>query len=211
MSTTALFYRTMTLIPLLLSLGVHEWAHAIVAFRLGDPTAEEQGRLTLNPLLHVDLVGTLLLPLLGVPFGWAKPVPVDPSRFREDVSMDRGMWLTAAAGPASNAVLAALCVLIAAIARRLPVAWAAHPALAFLLAESFVMNVSLAIFNLLPIPPLDGGRVFDALVPFEWRGAWERVSAHGWAVLVVVCLVLNFVGLSPYAWATAVAERWAPR
>ena len=93
-------------IVLLLSLSVHEWAHAISAFRLGDDTAYRQGRLTLNPLAHIDPVGTLLLPLLGVPFGWARPVPVNPARFRRDVHMRTGMMLTAAAGPASNLVLA---------------------------------------------------------------------------------------------------------
>ena len=93
------------LIPLILSLSVHEWAHAWAAWRLGDDTARLLGRMTLNPIAHVDPLGTLLLPMLGVPFGWAKPVPVNPLRFR-NVSMPIGMMLTAAAGPISNVVLA---------------------------------------------------------------------------------------------------------
>src|SRR5689334_23219884 len=97
------------LIPLILSLTVHEWAHAYSAFRLGDDTASRQGRLTLNPIPHIDPIGTILCPLLGIPFGWAKPVPVNPLRFNRGVSMRTGMMITAAAGPLSNLVLAVLC------------------------------------------------------------------------------------------------------
>src|SRR5215471_12296793 len=98
----------MYLVPLLLSLTVHEWAHAWSAYRLGDDTAAKLGRLTLNPIAHIDPIGTLILPLLGVPFGWAKPVPVVASRFRRGVNMTTGMMITAAAGPLSNVVLAVL-------------------------------------------------------------------------------------------------------
>src|SRR5262252_9131058 len=108
----------MILVPLLLSLTVHEWAHAYSAHRLGDDTAERQGRLTLNPIPHIDLVGTLLLPLLGVPFGWAKPVPVNPARFKRTVNMRTGMLITAAAGPFSNLVLAILAAVILGIIHR---------------------------------------------------------------------------------------------
>src|SRR5574340_1315088 len=89
----------MMLIPLVLSLSVHEFAHAWSAWKLGDDTADRMGRLTLNPIAHVDPIGTLLLPLLGVPFGWARPVPVNPARFRRNVNMNTGMAMTAAAGP----------------------------------------------------------------------------------------------------------------
>src|SRR5512142_2218234 len=97
------------LIPLLLSLTVHEFAHAWSAARLGDDTGARAGRLTLNPLAHIDPIGTILLPLLGIPFGWARPVPVDPSRFRRTVKMRTGVMLTAAAGPLSNVILAVVC------------------------------------------------------------------------------------------------------
>src|SRR5512143_3587864 len=96
------------LIPLWVSLSVHECAHAWAAWRLGDDTARLLGRMTLNPMAHVDPIGTLLLPLLGVPFGWAKPVPVQPHRFRRTVSMRTGMMITALAGPLSNVLLAAI-------------------------------------------------------------------------------------------------------
>jgi Zn-dependent protease len=98
-SEAALLARATLFIPLLLSLAVHEWAHAWTARQLGDDTAERAGRLTLNPLAHVDPIGTLLLPLLGIPFGWAKPVPIEPLRFRRDVRLRAGVALTAAAGP----------------------------------------------------------------------------------------------------------------
>src|SRR5215831_21359818 len=111
----------MILIPLLLSLTVHEWAHAWSAYRLGDDTASMQGRLTLNPIAHIDPIGTLILPLLGVPFGWAKPVPVNPTRFRRGVNMSRGMMITAAAGPLSNVALAVLsAIALGLIARFSP-------------------------------------------------------------------------------------------
>jgi len=186
----------MLLIPLLLSLAVHEWAHAMAAFLCGDTTAEEQGRLTLNPMAHLDPVGSLALPLLGVPFGWAKPVPIDPTRFRQDVPMSRGVLLTAAAGPASNAVLAGICALAAVLIGRfapdLPIT---HPPVAFFVAQGLVLNVSLAVFNLLPIPPLDGGRIVDALVPFEWRGTWANFSGYGTAILIGLFLVPSLLGL----------------
>src|SRR5438046_1465283 len=91
--------RVMYLIPLILSLTVHECAHGVVALMLGDDTAQKQGRLTLNPIVHIDPLGTFLLPLLGVPFGWAKPVPVNAARFRRGVSPSWGMMVTALAGP----------------------------------------------------------------------------------------------------------------
>jgi Zn-dependent protease len=94
--------RAIGFIPVLLSLTVHEWAHAWTALRLGDDTAKMLGRVSLNPLDHIDPVGTLLLPLAGVPFGWAKPVPINPLRFRANISMPLGVLLSAAAGPISN-------------------------------------------------------------------------------------------------------------
>src|SRR5262249_19231194 len=103
-----LLERVLVLIPLWISLGVHEWAHAFAAFKLGDDTAAQQGRLTIDPFAHLDPLGTAVLPLLVVPFGWAKPVPVEPTRFRHSVSMGWGLLVTALAGPVSNLVLAAL-------------------------------------------------------------------------------------------------------
>ena len=99
-------WRLMWLPISILSLSFHEFAHAWSAWKLGDDTASREGRLTLNPVSHIDLLGTIILPLLGVPFGWAKPVPVNPARFRRDVNMSTGMAITATAGPLSNVLLA---------------------------------------------------------------------------------------------------------
>ena len=184
--------RVMILIPLLLSLTVHEWAHAWSAHRLGDDTARMQGRLTLNPLAHIDPVGTLILPLLGIPFGWAKPVPVNPTRFRPGVNMKTGMMITAAAGPFSNLVLALLsAVTFGLVARFAPASLGAGSGLglASLLTMLIVINVTLAIFNMIPIPPLDGSRVVDGLVPHGWRPQWESIVRLSPILLIVVVVM----------------------
>lgn len=188
-----LLERVALLVPLLLALAVHEWAHAWVASLLGDDTAERLGRLTLNPLAHVDPVGTLLLPLLGVPFGWAKPVPVEPTRFRQDVTMTRGLLLTAAAGPASNLVLGMIC---AGALRLLDLApgGGAGRSLESLLSISVQLNLALALFNLLPIPPLDGSRIVDGLIPFAFRGAWDGLARAGTFVLFALFVLPRMFG-----------------
>lgn len=169
--------RIMGVIVLILSLTVHEWAHAWSAFRLGDETAAREGRLTLNPLVHMDPVGTLLLPLLGVPFGWAKPVPVNPARFRRGVNMSGGMALTAAAGPISNLLLAFLCaVLFGVLLKVSPSMVSGRDAVSMLLKWTLSVNVSLAVFNLLPVPPLDGSRIVAHFIPSRLQDAWESFT-----------------------------------
>jgi Zn-dependent protease len=178
----------MLLIPLVLSLTVHEYAHAWSAWRLGDDTATRLGRLTLNPLAHIDPIGTLLLPLLGVPFGWARPVPVNPARFRKGVNMSLGMAVTAAAGPLSNLLMAVLAtVALAGVAWYLPSS-AAHPAILQLLEIMIGLNVNLALFNLIPVPPLDGSRILDHFVPQSFRPAWEKVTLLAPFLLLAIVL-----------------------
>lgn len=168
------------LIPLVLSLTVHEFAHAWSARLLGDDTAERMGRYTLNPFAHIHPVGTLLLPLLGIPFGWARPVPVDPTRFRRSVSQRTGWMLTAAAGPLSNLVLAALSALAYGLTWRwAPGFLSANPGLEFFAKIMVVANVGLALFNLLPVPPLDGSKVLEGLLPQRLLAPWQRVLALG--------------------------------
>ncbi|MCY1083688.1 site-2 protease family protein [Archangium lansingense] len=187
MDSNPLLQRALMLIPLVLSLSVHEFAHAWSAWRLGDDTAERQGRLTLNPMAHIDPIGTLLLPLLGIPFGWARPVPVDPTRFRRDVTMRTGMMITAAAGPISNLILAALSALIYGITFRInPSFLPTNPGLEFFLQIMLVANVGLAIFNLLPVPPLDGSRIVEGLLPYRLQGHWQKVLALGPLLLLAV-------------------------
>ncbi len=198
--------RLILFVPLLLSLTVHEWAHAWTAWRLGDDTARLMGRVSLNPLDHIDPVGTLLLPLLGVPFGWAKPVPINPVRFRTRMSMSIGVMLTAAAGPAANLILAAAsCTLLVAFAKF------AHPGLENgfdrdtyavvyqLLQFTVMINIVLACFNLLPIPPLDGSRIVDAFVPASVRPLWNQFSAIGPLVLLAIILLPSLLGVSMWS------------
>jgi Zn-dependent protease len=177
---------------LLLSLTVHEFAHAWTARRYGDDTAERMGRLTLNPLAHADPLGTFILPLLNVPFGWAKPVPVNPARFRRDVSMASGMMWTSLAGPIANVLLALLSTLLLGLLLRSAPDGAGGGGnglpgiLALFLYRMMQMNVVLAVFNLLPIPPLDGSRVVDAFLPARWRPQWEAFSRYSMFLLLAI-------------------------
>lgn len=174
-------------VPLILSLAVHEFAHAWSAYKLGDDTAQRAGRLTLNPFAHADLIGTIIFPLLGVPFGWAKPVPVDPSRFRKDVKMGTGMALTASAGPISNIILAIVVTTIfALLVRFAPGVLQAENGIQELLVTAIFLNVNLALFNLIPIPPLDGSRIVDGFMPYRLRPQWERLMAFSPFLLIAV-------------------------
>ena len=178
------------LIVLILSLSFHEAAHAWSADRLGDPTARMLGRLTMNPMAHVDLVGTVLFPMVaylsGLPLiGWAKPVPVNPANLR---APRRDFAVVAAAGPASNLVLATAGFLALSLLATGEVTGAWH--LSFL--RYFVyMNVFLAFFNLLPVPPLDGGNILAGLVPEQTARLLDRVRPFG--ILVLYALILTGV------------------
>jgi Zn-dependent protease len=199
--------RILILVPLWLSLSVHEWAHAWAAWRLGDDTASLSGRLTLNPLAHIDPIGTLLLPMMGIPFGWAKPVPVNPMRFTRKIRMQTGMMLTAIAGPVSNLVLAVISIVLMALVLRYDSAvGAAGPGLEKLLFLMIFMNIILAMFNMFPIPPLDGSRVADALMPAALRPAWENFCQAGPIVLAAVIILPMVTGASLFRWPMAVAQ-----
>ena len=176
--------RLVWMIPLILSITVHEWAHAASAGWLGDDTARLLGRNTLNPLAHVDPVGTLLLPVLGVPFGWAKPVPINPVRFRRGVGMKAGVLIVALAGPVSNAGMALFCWGILRVAAA-SVTQSIQSGLTTLIA----LNVGLAVFNLLPIPPLDGSRIVDSMMPARFRPIWNRFSDISLMVLVALFVI----------------------
>jgi Zn-dependent protease len=182
------FLLRLTWLPLsILSLTVHEFAHAWSAWKLGDDTASRAGRLTLNPLSHIDLLGTIMLPLLGVPFGWAKPVPVDPARFRRSVTMGRGMAITAAAGPLSNVVLALFASIGLGLAFRFAPEWVENGQPArFFLVNMVMLNVGLALFNLIPIPPLDGSRIVAWVLPFRLRQQWHELERFAPFLLLAV-------------------------
>ena len=184
-------------IPAIVAITLHEAAHGYAALALGDDTAKQQGRLSLNPIRHIDRVGTILLPgglilfqLLTVGriiflFGWAKPVPVSAWRFRDP---RRGMALVAAAGPAANFVLAWLGALAMHGLDLLP---EAISSLAEGMLISFILaNLVLGLFNLLPIPPLDGGRIAVGILPLRAAMAWARLERAG----IVIVLLLVFLG-----------------
>lgn len=193
----------MLLVPMLLSLTVHEWAHAWSAYRLGDDTAARQGRLTLNPIAHIDPIGTLLLPLIGIPFGWARPVPVNPMRFKRSISMRTGMMITAAAGPASNLVLALLCTIGWGLMFRFKPDWMiGRNGVGTFLNITIMMNIGLALFNMLPFPPLDGSRVVDGLMPYKWRPQWEKIARFGPIGLFVAVVAAQYILAIPLAWAS---------
>lgn len=184
------------LITLILSLTVHEYAHAWAAERLGDDTAKRMGRLTLDPVPHIDPIGTIGLPLLlmfsgaGFLFGWAKPVPVNPSRFRRAVHMGRGMAWTAAAGPLANLAFALVAVVLAGLLIRFaPQTLRPGSGIGEFLFSLVGLNVLLALFNLIPVPPLDGSRIVDGYLPYRLRPGWERFTSYAPFLLLGVFLL----------------------
>lgn len=169
---------------LVASVGIHEWAHAFTADKLGDPTPASQGRVTLNPAAHMDLIGTVLFPLLCIfvlPgnffFGWGKPVMINTSYFKHRVRDD---VLTTVAGPASNLALALLAAIIGGLAMRF-----FDPQLGSLVVQFISLNVLLAVFNMMPLPPLDGGHVMRHVVGMS-EETFFSLSRWSFIILIVV-------------------------
>lgn len=184
------------IIPLILAIVFHEVAHGWTALALGDPTAQEKRRLSLNPLRHVDPFGTVILPgslaLAGAPvFGWARPVPVNRWRLRDP---RRGMMVVAAAGPGSNLVLAAIGAVLLGLLHR--VAGSSESVTVQFIAMNFVyfikFNVFLALFNLLPIPPFDGSHIVEGLLPRGLAEGYARLRPYGFPLLIVLLLVVPY-------------------
>lgn len=185
-------------VVLLFSVSFHESAHAWAALRLGDDTADRQGRISLNPLVHIDPIGTVLMPILMFVFGglpllaWAKPTPYNPANFRRDVSLGAGHMTVAAAGPLSNVILALLFTAGLFGAARIGWLDEGSRAVATLLAGGIQLNVMLALFNLVPIPPLDGSKVASFGLPRELAARYDAVVESLGPFLALV--VLLFAG-----------------
>jgi Zn-dependent protease len=184
-------------VVLLFSLSVHESAHAWMAHKMGDDTALQLGRVSLNPIVHIDPIGTVLFPLIqifgGIPtLGWAKPTPYNPANFRRDVSLRQGHMAVAAAGPVSNLLLALLFTAAFFVVVRSGAALEQHNPLVRIPIAGIQMNVILAIFNLVPIPPLDGSKVASYGLPGQAGERYDRVmEPYGYMIL----LILMFTGL----------------
>ena len=179
------------LVPcLIVAIVFHEVAHGWVALMLGDPTAKEQRRLSLNPIRHVDPIGTIIVPgalaLFGGPiFGWAKPVPVNARRLDNPRF---GMMAVAAAGPGTNLLLALIAALIIGVIGGFGLNWGTQlPDWVMAAFSAFVLiNAFLAFFNLLPIPPFDGSHIVGGLMPRRWANQWQKLQAMGMLVFVVL-------------------------
>lgn len=170
----------------ILCITVHETCHGLMALALGDDTAKRQKRLSLNPLRHIDLMGLIMLVL--VRFGWARPVPIDPRKFRHP---KRGMVLTALAGPVSNVLLALVARAawyLLLVVTRFEQMGAAFHYVRFFLEIVASISAGLAVFNLFPIPPLDGSKVLFAILPNRWYGWVLRYERYGMLLLAVLLL-----------------------
>lgn len=193
-------------IPLLLAITFHEIAHGLVANKLGDPTARQMGRLTINPIAHIDIFGTIIMPIAlfvfsngNFSFGYAKPVPVNPFNLRKP---KRDMALVSFAGPVTNIILAVISTLLAFIIVALQSSSFLPEFLSFrllvpisqMLSFSVTINIFLAAFNLIPLPPLDGGRVLTGLLPDRYAYSFSKIEPFGFFIL----LILIVTGITDY-------------
>lgn len=183
-----------SVLPILFAITLHEVAHGWVASLFGDQTARLSGRLTLNPIKHIDLVGTIIVPIAmlvfsGFMFGWAKPVPVDARNMRNP---RWNMIIVAAAGPLSNILMALIWALIGKLGLMIlpSTLWLGQP-LYFMGQAGILINVVLAVLNILPIPPLDGGRILANLLP--GRAAWHMAKLEPYMFLILVLLIVTKV------------------
>jgi Zn-dependent protease len=186
-------------VVLLLSLSVHESAHAWMAHRLGDDTALHEGRVSLNPLVHMDPIGTFLFPLLQiftgvVLLGWAKPTPYNPANFGRQVTMRQGHMLVAAAGPVSNLILGLMFTTAFVLAFRTGLVDSYRHPVARTLFIGISMNVVLAVFNLVPIPPLDGSKVASYGLPTDIGDRYDRVMGPYGFILLLVLVATGIFG-----------------
>ncbi len=200
-------------VPVLFSIVVHEVSHGWVAQKLGDNTAAAMGRLTLNPIHHIDILGTVILPLIGIVmggfvFGWAKPVPVNPYNFYQHINIRKGMMWVALAGPVSNLILAFIgSFLLVATQYVFPSEF-----LVFLAGAFVWINIYLALFNLVPIPPLDGSKILMGILPsYRFDSFFLKMERFGFFILIALLMTGAFsLLLIPARWIYALFI-WVPQ
>lgn len=175
---------------ILVAITFHEYAHGKVAYLLGDPTAKHQGRLTLNPLAHLDPLGTLLLVIAG--FGWAKPVQVNPGNFHGD--MKRGMMFVGLAGPLMNLIIGYLSAVALKLMAAINYFGTAAPYLQQFFYLLLFYNVVLAVFNLIPVPPLDGSRILAGILPNKYSGIVYALEQYG-AIILLLLIVTGITSV----------------
>ena len=186
-------------VVLLFSLSVHESAHAWMAHRMGDDTALMLGRVSLNPIVHMDPLGTLFFPLIqiftGIPtLGWAKPTPYNPANFRRDISLRQGHMLVAGAGPVSNFGLALVFTALFFVLVRAGVPLTERHPLVMIVVAGIQMNVILAVFNLVPIPPLDGSKVASYGLPGSFGDRYDRVMEPAGFIILFGLMATGILG-----------------
>ena len=191
----SLYEVLLALLPIITAITLHEAAHGWVAYKLGDPTAKDLGRITANPIKHIDPIGTVLIPIVmivatGFAFGYAKPVPVDVRNFEHP---QKDMALVALAGPISNFVMALFWMFVLMVAIKIMPAGSLSSALRYMSGIGVIINIVLMVINLLPLLPLDGGRVLTGVLPFKWAVIFVRSERYGmW--LVILLLVTGILG-----------------
>lgn len=180
------------LVPFILAVVAHEYAHGWIAHRWGDKTAKQHGRLTWNPLPHMDPVGTVLFPVINMLsgmnllFGWAKPVPIDPSQFKK---YRVGLFCVSLAGPGMNFILAILSsFLLCALSRWAPHDFYLYDPLIGMAYVSVSLNYALGIFNLIPLPPLDGSKMLESVLPLEAARRFEKLTQYSFFILMALLL-----------------------
>lgn len=213
----------LSLIAVFTAIVLHEFSHGYIAFRLGDPTAKMQGRLTLNPLAHIDPIGTILVPIVLVIlrspflFGWAKPVPINPNYFRNPY---KGMFYVAIAGPLMNIALALgasaigrLAILIIPLSLLYGRGFSAYvvQTIFYLLGFFVIINIILAVFNMLPVPPLDGSRVLTYFLPPEGKRVMMQLERYGFLIVLALLYLgalRGLIGLISGIWEALLGSYW---
>lgn len=206
MTQTTLTYYICSILAFIPALVLHEVAHGYVAYKLGDPTAKRQGRLSLNPLKHIDIFGTILLPfmlmIMNMPiFGYAKPVPYDPTYFKDT---RKGDCLVGLAGPIANLLMALLGAVVMHILYMAGFSIASNQFLAILyyyfLPQFIYVNLVFMFFNLIPIPPLDGSSIIALFIPIKYLPKWYSIQSVALPILMILMIALPYIfNISPFS------------